>query len=113
MKKKKKFNKKIYLVSIILIALILILFRKTPNPSTQAAEKIAEIVLDDHPFSIATNGVVNESKLKEFRNMDYEELKKSMNAKGDFCIYIEDIDGNLILEKGSSELQGKGAFCGG
>lgn len=53
--------------------------------------------MDNHSISFATNGIINENKLKEIKNMNYDDFKKSINAKNDFCIYFEDEKGNIVL----------------
>ena len=75
------------------------------------AREITAMILDDHSSSFANNGMVDEAKLTQFEDMDYYELKKSLNAKNDFCIYIEDENGNTILAKGSSRLSQDGLYC--
>ncbi|MBI2650304.1 hypothetical protein HYX04_03245 [Candidatus Woesearchaeota archaeon] len=81
------------------------------NEPKMEAEKITEILLDEHAVSFANNGIVDGNRLKEIRNMNYNDFKKSLNAKNDFCIYIEDGSGNIILAKGSSKLNGDGMNC--
>lgn len=75
------------------------------------AEKITEMILDSHAISFANNGVVDQNKLAEIQGMHYEELKKSLKARNDFCVYLEDENGNIILVKGSGKLDGKGISC--
>ena len=99
---------------ILLVALlsIIISINKGVDVSPEIEiEKITAMILDDHELSFARNGVIDENKLIEIQNMDYYELKKSLKAKNDFCIYIEDEDGNIILSKGSSRINGDGIYC--
>ena len=99
---------------ILLVALlsIIISINKGVDVSPEIEiEKITAMILDDHELSFARNGVIDENKLIEIQNMDYYELKKSLKAKNDFCIYIEDEDGNIILSKGSSRINGYGIYC--
>ena len=42
--------------------------------------------------------------------MDYDSLKKSFKASRDFCIYIEDEKGNILLSKSAPSLN-KDGFC--
>ena len=85
---------------------------KTRDNPTMEAEKITEMILDNHGISFAIGGIVDEEKLKEIKNINYDDFKKSLNVKNDFCIYIEDGNGNLILAKGSSKLNKDGLYCG-
>ena len=94
-----------------ILAIIVSVYSKLNEPVTMEAEKITEIILDDHAMSLANNGVVDENKLREIEGMDYENFKKSLNAKNDFCVYIEDGNGEIILSKGSGRLNGDGLHC--
>jgi len=85
---------------------------KSNEPQVLEAEKITNMLLDGRGISFASNNIIDEKKVKALQNMDYSEIKKSMNAKNDFCIYIEDISGNVILAKGAHQLNGNGR-CGG
>ena len=81
------------------------------QPPEMEAEKIVNIILDEQTVSFASNGVINEDKLNAIRNMDYHDFKNHLGAKNDFCIYIEDENGNIILAKGSNKLSGDGIYC--
>ena len=48
-------------------------------------------------LSIVSNQEVNISKIGELKNLDYDELKSQLRVDGDFCIYIEDEKGNLVM----------------
>ena len=94
------------------IAIIVSVYDKNSQPNQQIeAEKITGLILDNHEVSFASNGIVDPSKLKEIQNMDYNKLKIYFNARKDFCMYIEDGDGNIILAKGSSKLSKDGINC--
>ena len=93
------------------ISIIVVIYDKLNEPTLNEAEKITEMILDEHSISFANNGIVDENKLEEIKNMDYDEFKNSLKAKNDFCIYLEDGNGNLILAKGSSKLNGDGLYC--
>ena len=45
---------------------------------------------------VVNDGVVTEDALDKLYQEDYEKLKKDLNIKGEFCIYLRDTDGNLI-----------------
>ena len=110
-----KFNFKIdeiLLVFIVaIISIVVVVFDKLNEPAEMEAEKITEMILNEHDISFANNGIVDENKLKEIQNMDYKDFKNSLKAKNDFCVYIEDENGNLLLAKGSSKLNGDGLNC--
>jgi len=109
-----KLNFKIDEIMLVLIAaviaMIAVIYDKTGANETEA-EKITEMILDDHTISFANDGIVDENKLIEIQNMAYDDFKKSLKAKNDFCIYIEDENGNVILAKGSRKLDGDGLHC--
>ena len=110
-----KTNSKINELTLVLIVAVIVMiafsYNKNNNSKENEAEKITEIILDNHGLSFANNGVIDENKLKEIQNMGYNDFKKSLNVKNDFCIYIEDENGNIILAKGSSKLNKDGMYC--
>lgn len=60
---------------------------------------------------------INPEKLSEFANQSYDEIKKNLGIKNDFCIHIEDENGFLILINnktgiGSSKAMINGSVCG-
>lgn len=110
--------KKIDEILLVLIVAIIIIFvsvygkiNKTRDKQTMEAEKITEIILDNHGMSFAKGGVIDENKLEEIKSINYDDFKKSLNAKNDFCMYIEDANGNIILAKGSFKLNKDGLYC--
>lgn len=94
------------------ISMIAVVYDKTGTKETEA-EKITNMILDNHGISFASNGVVNENKLREIQKMDYGDFKRYFDVKNDFCIYIEDENGGIILAKGSEKLNGDGIPCRG
>ena len=67
--------------------------------------------MDDHDLSFASGGVVNSDKLALIQKMDYDHLKDYLNVNSDFCLYLEDEKGEIILAKGSSKLNQDGLSC--
>jgi len=106
--KKQKLNLKIDEITLVLIvtiiSIIVVVYDKINEPIRMEAEKITEMILNEHDISFANNGVVDESRLEKIRNMDYNDFKKSLDAKNDFCVYMEDGNGNIILAKGTDRL---------
>mgnify|MGYP001611350559 CR=1 FL=1 len=94
-----------------IIAMIVSINNEVNKPSEMEAEKITEIILDTPGMSFARCGVIDENKLEEIKNINYDDFKKSLDAKNDFCIYIEDGNGSIILAKGSSKLNRDGLYC--
>lgn len=107
----RKLNENKIWLLFLLILFLLIFYQGKPKPNVAEAEKLAELVTDDHPASLVSNGVLTDSRLNEINNMNYEDIKQSVNAKKDFCIYVEDENGKLMLSKGSSKLSEDGLPC--
>lgn len=111
----KKPNFKIDEIILVLIVAVLIIvvsvYDKANQPKNEI-EKITGMLTDGHSTSFAPNGVIDESKLIEIQKMSYDYFKKSLKVKNDFCVYVEDGNGNIIFAKGSSKLNGNGVVCG-
>ena len=73
-----------------------------PNVKASALKEEASIVIrqvasGDTSIRIVDNNELNITKLNELKNLSYDELKRRLRIEGDFCIYIEDEKGNLML----------------
>ena len=110
-KSKFKIDEITLVLIVAIIAIFVSIYHKSSQPPGMEAKKITEVLTDDHGISFASNGIVDANKLAEIRNINYADLRKSINAKDDFCIYIEDGDGNVILAKGSPKLSRDGLSC--
>ena len=99
------FNKAMLLLLIISLFVII----KTafmPDEDTKLAKE-AEIILDKLTNG---NGEINllnanelvEEKVIELHQMDYNNVKSMLGVKSDFCVYFEDISGNVITIDGIS-----------
>ena len=109
-KTKFKIDEIMLVLIVVFIATFVNIYAKVKEPDMEA-EKITAMILDDHKVSFANGNVIDESKLNEIKDMDYGDFKNSLKAKSDFCVYIEDGDGNVILSKGSSRFNGDGLSC--
>lgn len=74
------------------------------NPNTTAAKLreqasgvINQVASDDSIIRVIDNDEINESKLNELKNLRYDELKGRLRVEGDFCIYLEDDKGYIVL----------------
>ena len=94
-----------------IISIAVSIYDKTNHNGMIEAEKITVVILDNHDLSFATNGTIDKDKLKEIQSMDYDQLKSRFNVKGDFCMYLEDSSGKIILAKGSRKLINDEAAC--
>lgn len=94
-----------------LIAIAVSVYEGSKKVSNIEAEKITGLILDGNEISFASGGVVDQGKLNQVKGMDYKELKNYLNAKQDFCMYMEDENGNILLAKGSPKLSEGGEAC--
>ena len=68
-------------------------------------------------MSLIKSNELSEEKITSLGNMDYNEFKNILGVKSDFCVYFEDISGNLIkvdgveLGIGSEKIQINGKPC--
>jgi long-subunit acyl-CoA synthetase (AMP-forming) len=62
------------------------------------AETIPQILLasNQSQFSIMDGNKVDLQKLKYLQSEDYQDLRKAMGVRSEFCIFFEDNSGNLI-----------------
>jgi hypothetical protein len=70
---------------------------KASNLKEEASLVIRQIGSEDTSVSIVEGNEINLSRLNELKNLSYDELKRRLRIGGDFCIYIEDENGNLVL----------------
>ncbi len=111
LKSKFKIDELVLVLIVAVLAFALSIYEKADEKSAIDAERITEMILDDHDISFVSNGVVDEDKMNEIQKMDYVTLKNQFKAKNDFCMYIEDSDGNVIVAKGSSKLNSEISHC--
>ena len=83
------------------------------------AANLARIIASDDPELGIINGTeINIKKLQELLDADYVDIKKAVRTENDFCIYLEDEDGNLITISaefagiGSDKIKVRGTPCG-
>lgn len=58
---------------------------------------IKQVDSDGSVIKIINNNEVNISRLNQIKNLSYGQLKRELRIEGDFCIYLEDDKGNLVL----------------
>jgi len=76
----------------------------TSNPSAtasslrqEASTVIRQVASEEAAIRIVDNNEINVSRLNELKNLSYDDLKRALRIGGDFCIYMEDNKGNLVL----------------
>ncbi|MFH0867723.1 MAG: hypothetical protein V1831_00245 [Candidatus Woesearchaeota archaeon] len=99
-----------------LIILALVVIIKTALTSTADLEQEAEIVLNT-----LINKESNELIVEKVRNLDemsYDEIKSMLGIRRDFCIFLEDVSGNIVqidnldnLAIGSEKIYINGEQC--
>jgi len=63
----------------------------------QEAEYVLKAITDENmPVSVLSSNEVVEEKVIELHQMGYNNIKSMLGVKNDFCIYFEDISGNVI-----------------
>lgn len=101
----------IILVFIVLVIIIGISVQeKDKQPQKADPEKILGLVLKDTTVKDGMM-VFDQKKLNELKGMDYNTIKKILNVKGDFCMYLQDGKGSVLLVKGSPKLSEDGIKC--
>ena len=58
---------------------------------------IKQVSNEGSALNIVSEQEINLSKIGELKNLNYDDLKSQLRVDGDFCIYIEDEKGNLVL----------------
>ena len=71
------------------------------------------MILGNDRIGFAANGIINDTKMNQVQTMNYEDFKESLNARKDFCIYIEDESGGILLSKWDPQMNKDGIYCRG
>ena|SRR3989338_5810362 len=113
---------KAMLLLLIISLFVIIKTAFMPDEDTKLAKE-AEIILDKltnrhDEISLTALDELVEEKVVNLDQMDYNEVKSMLGVKNDFCIYFEDISGNVIridginLGIGSNRIYINGKPCG-
>lgn len=101
----------IILVFIVLVIIIAVSVQEKGKQLQKAdPEEILGLVLKDTGVK---DGMIvfDQQKLNDLKEMDYNTIKKILNVKGDFCMYLQDGKGSVLLVKGSPKLSEDGIKC--
>ena len=118
-KKKKKesgskelftYDNAIKLIAILLIVAIaraaLTSDKGTPSVKSdleqEALEVLRTLTNKNMPLSVLESNELVEEKVEYLERMGYDKIKSMVNIKSDFCIFFEDITGNVIRIDGIS-----------
>ena len=72
----------------------------TPNLADlrdDASILIREIASPEAPLRVVDNNELNITKINDMKNLTYDELKRRLRINSDFCIFLENENGELIL----------------
>ncbi|MBI2542522.1 hypothetical protein HYV80_07500 [Candidatus Woesearchaeota archaeon] len=70
---------------------------KAQNLKEEASSVTKQVASQEAPLRVVDKNEINITKLNELKNLSYADLKRRMRVEGDFCIYLEDDEGNLVL----------------
>ena len=90
---------------------------KAKSLKEDATSIIKQVGTEDSSLRVIDNKMLNESKLGGLKNLSYDDLKTMFRTEGDFCIYIEDDNGNIVIINnsyrgiGSSNINISGVPC--
>ena len=91
---------------------------KTGNLKEDALSVLKQISSEGSSLKIIDRQTINDTKIGELKNMNYDQLKNTLRVNGDFCIYIEDDQGKIVpinqsyMGVGSSSMNISGIPCG-
>lgn len=69
---------------------------KVSELEDDASKVLKNVVSESSSVGIVDGIEVNITKLEELLGKDYSEIKKQIRVKNEFCIFLEDEDGNII-----------------
>ena len=69
---------------------------KARDLQDDASEVMKVILSRDSNYRLTDGSIVNLTKIEDLLELDYEDLKRQLRIESDFCIYFEDVDGNII-----------------
>ena len=67
------------------------------NRLKEEASSILRQLVSSDDLGIVDGTEVNLSKTSKLKNTQYEDLKRRFRVNSDFCIYMEDSKGNIII----------------
>ena len=78
------------------------LLSEGPEEKAKSLRNDASIVMkqvssEGVPLNFLYRQQVNASRMNELKNLSYDELKRMLRIEGDFCIYLEDEVGYVIV----------------
>ncbi|MBI2650300.1 DUF1933 domain-containing protein [Candidatus Woesearchaeota archaeon] len=98
------------------------LLNSNPNTKASSLEEQASVIIkqttaEGGAIAIVHGNEVDIGRLNQLKDLSYDELKGMLRVEGDFCIFLEDEQGNLVLINnsyrgiGSPNINLSGAPC--
>ncbi|MFH0867722.1 MAG: hypothetical protein V1831_00240 [Candidatus Woesearchaeota archaeon] len=126
MKKSQTWSMDIMIAIVIFMGTIFIFYsilNNNPDDKTRELQEDASRVLkniasEDSDVGIIEGVEVNKTRLEELLGEDYSEIKKKLRVKNEFCLFLEDENGNIIYLTpeqagvGSEKINISGIPCG-
>ena len=70
---------------------------KVSNLKDEGSLLIKQVASEEAPLRIIDSNEINISRLNDLKNLNYDELKRRLRIEGDFCIYLEDESGFIVI----------------
>ena len=70
---------------------------KASDLQEDASIVIKQVATEHNSLNVVDNNEINITKMNELKNLSYDQLKEMLAIQGDFCIYIEDEQGHIVL----------------
>lgn len=114
------------IIFMLIIAIFYALLSSKAEPTLENLEEDSRAVVskisaqDAKSFGIIEGGVVDQAKFDELCSKTYDEVKAELGIESDFCIYLEDQNGNIIpcgpnkagIGNAEDIVIGEGVVCG-
>ncbi len=84
-------------VIVILTAFFIFYAVLNPSPDAKLRNLKEEVASEDSMLRVVDNNMINESRVGMLKNISYDDLKRRLRVEGDFCIYVEDEKGSVVL----------------
>jgi hypothetical protein len=102
-KKKFTFNFNAALTLLLIIALLAIL-KEISSPignlesdlADEAQVVLNKLTASNSDMSLITSDGITDERVSKLESMEYDYVKGMLGVKSEFCVYVEDIDGNIV-----------------
>lgn len=83
---------------------------RAKNLKDEASVVIKQVSSEGVSVNILDKQQINISRLNELKNLSYDELKRRLRVESDFCIYLEDDKGYVVILNNSYKGIGSGSI---